>query len=317
MVKLDHGPGFDPYRSLLASCAVLFGRNDFRAKAGQLDEKTKWLLGSESSRVWSELEPRPSGPRMAFPAGGYYLLGKDFDLPSEIRAVIDCAPLGYLSIAAHGHADALSIVLSAGGRELLIDPGTFAYHTQKSWRDYFRGTIAHNTVRIDETDQSEIGGNFMWLAKAKTTLERHVPDGPTQSFAGEHDGYKRLRDPVTHRREITFDVDSSTFTVVDQLDTAGSHRVEIPWHWHEDANVKVGDDGRTVFARHGEATARLQCEHDGLEVMSYRGSEHPILGWVSRRFDVKRPTTCTLFTGQINGQARIVTTICVSVTGRP
>ena len=69
--------------------------------------------------------------------------------PREIRVVADAGPLGYRSIAAHGHADALSFSLSAAGLEFLIDPGTYAYHTQERWRNYFRGTSAHNTVRLD------------------------------------------------------------------------------------------------------------------------------------------------------------------------
>ena len=104
----------------------------------------------------------------------------------------------YLSIAAHGHADALAFTLSLGGEEFLIDPGTYAYHTQKLWRDYFRGTYAHNTVRVDEVDQSEIGGNFMWMRKARATLLRHEAQGSQQSWAASHDGYRRLPDPVTH-----------------------------------------------------------------------------------------------------------------------
>ncbi len=85
----------------------------------------------------------------------------------EIRLVVDAGPLGYRSIAAHGHADALSFTLSVGGLEFLVDPGTYAYHTQGAWRQYFRGTAAHNTVRVDGQDQSESGGNFMWLRKAR------------------------------------------------------------------------------------------------------------------------------------------------------
>jgi len=37
--------------------------------------------------------------------------------------VVDCAELGYKSIAAHGHADALSIVLSAFGVRSWLIPG--------------------------------------------------------------------------------------------------------------------------------------------------------------------------------------------------
>src|SRR5690606_32758000 len=154
MLRLSHEPGWDPYRSLLATCALLFDRADFKHKAGRLDDKTRWLFGPAAQARWDALPARPAPPRLTFPAGGHYLLGSDFDTAREVRIAIDCAPLGYLSIAAHGHADALAFTLSVAGHELLIDPGTYAYHTQKTWRDYFRGTLAHNTVRIDGEDQS-------------------------------------------------------------------------------------------------------------------------------------------------------------------
>jgi hypothetical protein len=43
----------------------------------------------------------------------------------------DAAPLGFLSIAAHGHADALSFILHVDGSPILVDPGMFTYHTHK------------------------------------------------------------------------------------------------------------------------------------------------------------------------------------------
>src|SRR5690606_1299896 len=91
-------------------------------------------------------------PVRAFPHGGYYVLGRSFGTPDEVRAVFDAGPLGFLSIAAHGHADCLSMTLSVSGREQLVDPGTYVYHAEPEWRDYFRGTAAHNTVRVDGVD---------------------------------------------------------------------------------------------------------------------------------------------------------------------
>jgi hypothetical protein len=139
-------PDFDRYRALLATGAVLFRRADFKAKAGKLDDKTRWLLGPQAQEVFDRIPTAARLPvRRDFPEGGYYILGDDFETPQEVRLVADAGALGYQAIAAHGHADALSFTLSAGGRELLVDPGTFAYHTEPMWRSYFRGTSAHNT----------------------------------------------------------------------------------------------------------------------------------------------------------------------------
>ena len=311
MLRLAHAPGFDPYRSLLASCALLFGRGDFKHKAGALDEKTRWLLGADAAARWAALPAEAAPPRLAFFEGGHYLLGADFDTPREVRIAVDCAPLGYLSIAAHGHADALAFTLSAGGRELLIDPGTYAYHTQKAWRDYFRGTLAHNTVRIDGEDQSVIGGNFMWLKKARARLVAHVPQASPQRFVGEHDGYARLADPVTHRRELRYDAALRRLTVIDHLDAQAPHTVEIAWHWSEEAQVSC-DDAELVLATHGPVGARLWCETPGFAPSLHRGEEPPrILGWVSRRFDERQPTTSTVFRGRIDRPTTITTQIAL------
>ncbi len=176
-------------------------------KAGALDDKTRALFGVEAEERYAALDARKTRLplRQTFPEGGYYVLGCEFDTPEEIRLVADAGALGYRSIAAHGHADALSFTLSAGGREFLIDPGTYAYHTQGAWRSYFRGTSAHNTVCIDGEDQSVQGGSFMWLKKANAGCSLWLSSAEKDCFEGWHDGYRRLDDPVKHRRLIELD----------------------------------------------------------------------------------------------------------------
>ncbi|MGH8217521.1 MAG: heparinase II/III family protein, partial [Steroidobacteraceae bacterium] len=120
---LDRGQLFG---SLLATGAVLFERAEFAVKAGEFDDKSRWLLGDEAQSAFARLASAPrSGalplPRF-FPQGGYYLLGDAFDTAREVKIIADAGALGYLSIAAHGHADALSFTLSVAGQPLLIDP---------------------------------------------------------------------------------------------------------------------------------------------------------------------------------------------------
>src|SRR5204863_4355100 len=55
VVRLSPEPGFCRYRSLLAAGAVLFRRGDFKAKAGRLDDKTRWLLGEGAQDVYDAL----------------------------------------------------------------------------------------------------------------------------------------------------------------------------------------------------------------------------------------------------------------------
>ncbi|MGH8747056.1 MAG: alginate lyase family protein, partial [Burkholderiales bacterium] len=228
LVRLARESEFCPWRSLLASGAVLFERGDFKARAERFDDQSRWLLGDAAAQRFAALPATPVLPaRRAFADGGYYVLGQDFGAPREVKLVADAGPLGYLSIAAHGHADALAFTLCAGGREILIDPGTYAYHRHGRWRDYFRGTAAHNTLRVDRQDQSLAGGSFLWLRHARARCELLESDACRDLFVGAHDGYLRLRDPVLHRRRIEFDKLASRIEVHDTLECAGEHFVEL------------------------------------------------------------------------------------------
>jgi hypothetical protein len=307
--SIDHVKKFNVYRSLLATGAVLFNRADFKAKAGKFDEKSRWMLGNMAEKTFNALpkEDTRLPVRRSFPEGGYYILGDGFEKPHEVRILADAGPLGYLSIAAHGHSDALSFTLSVGGCELLIDPGTFSFHTQKKWRDYFRGTSAHNTVRIDRVDQSVTGGNFLWSRHAKACCE-HFDIGLEQDvLVASHDGYQRLKDPVTHRRELFYDKPTRVLTVTDSLDCRQSHEMEIFWHFAEGCEVRIEE--RIVHARHGDVLLRMAMSDVAWWPELVVGQEEPPLGWVSRQFDVKIPSASVVWRMVIHGTISLKTII--------
>ncbi len=306
MVRFSVNPDFNVYRSLLATGAVLFKRADFKKKAGDFDEKSCWLLGIAGATQYAMLPITPCPPdRQRFPQGGYYVLGSDFNTEQEVRIVADAGPLGYLSIAAHGHADALAFTLFAGGQELLIDPGTFSYHTQPAWRSYFRSTAAHNTVTVDGVDQSETAGNFMWLRKAQAGCELWETGSEADVFAGWHDGYRRLSDPVLHKRKLVYQKRERVLLVEDLLECSGRHEVAFWWHFSEKCEVRI-DGGRV----------RVRCEHVELTMERHdaqgepclvSGRAHPPAGWISRRFDERQPSPSVVWREKIVGTTRRVT----------
>jgi hypothetical protein len=306
MVRFSREPAFCPYRSLLATGAVLFRRGDFKAKAGALDHKTRWLLGEGTDAAYRKIDATQTRlpVSQAFTAGGYYILGCDFETESEIRLVADAGPLGYQAIAAHGHADALAFSLSVGGLEFLIDPGTYAYHTQHAWRQYFRGTAAHNTLRVDAKDQSEPGGNFMWLRKARADCNLWSSASGQDVLEGWHDGYLRLADPVMHRRRITLDKAARRIVIDDTLQMAAGHLVELFFHCSEQCQVRRLEDGYAVRQRDKILTIKLPRSRGAVSHL-YHGSFAPISGWVSRRFDEKQPSPTIAWRARIEGKAAL------------
>lgn len=307
--------GFNVYRSLLATGAVLFGRPDFRLKAGGFDDKSRWLLGDRGALRFGALaEAAASAPsRRTFPDGGYWLLGDAFGTAREVHVLADAGPLGYLSIAAHGHADALAFTLSAGGQDILIDPGTYAYHTDTRWRDYFRGTSAHNTVQVDGLDQSISGGNFLWLRHAQARCVQFESTSEQDLWEAEHDGYRHLTDPLTHRRRLVLDKRKQLLTVIDTLECTGRHTAVLHWHFAERCAVELQDT--TAVAYCGKIRVRITLPPEGGRAELVCGADDPPLGWISDRLDEKRPTFCLRWRAEIRGPARLTTEIRIERQG--
>jgi hypothetical protein len=302
---------FCPARSLLATGALLFKRGDFKLKARTLDDRTRWLLGAQADAQFAALDAEKTRLplRQAFPEGGYFVIGCGFDTPAEIRVVADAGPLGFRANATHGHADALSFTLSVGGREFLVDPGTYAYHTQEAWRRYFRGTAAHNTLRIDALDQAIPGGRFRWRRRARAGCSLWLSSPEKDSFEAWHDGYMRLEDPVKHRRLIELDKVGRKLVVEDALEMSEDHDVELFFHLSELCVVDPCPGG-FVASRDGIAvTLRLP---DGGSPRVYQGNLSPMLGWRSPAFDVRLAAPVIVWQARLTGPARLRTEICVS-----
>jgi hypothetical protein len=309
VVSLSHEKDFCNYHSLMATGAVLFNRSDFKKLAKKFDDKSLCFLGKKGGDIFNNIkqELNFSVNRNVLSQSGFYIFGKNLGASNEIRGMIDCGSLGYLSIAAHGHADSLAFYLSVAGHEILIDPGTYAYHTKMKWRNYFRGTSAHNTIRIDDKNQSIIGGNFMWLKHANSVCEKWESTSEFDFFSGYHDGYTRLNDPVLHRRIVKYIKEINEFIIFDSLSCEQSHKVERFWHFSEKCDVEIIEN--TVVACNDRVRVTISPSEPTCTIDLCKGNEDSPLGWVSRRYDFKVPTWTAVFTDTILKSTKLETTV--------
>jgi hypothetical protein len=224
---------------------------------------------------------------------------------SEIWCRCDGGPHGFLSIAAHAHADALSVEVRCDGVEVLADPGTYAYHGEPEWRSYFRSTIGHNTVEIDGRDQSQQSGPFMWARRARTR-EIQVPD-PELAWAGEHDGYARLSPAAVHRRTVRLDQEERALEITDLIDDGG-HDVRMAFHLGPDVTAELVANGAVLRWDGPDApgAARLDLPAE-LEWQLYRGETEPILGWYSARLGERIPAATLLGRGRCKAEDPLIT----------
>lgn len=293
------------YLDVLAAVDILL---ECRKPALPLPQKVYWYvfcLGKTLKAVEQIPVAENTYPSL-FPEGGYAVLGK-----GAAHLVFDAGSLGYPSIAAHGHADALNICLAVDGMWWLIDPGTYVYHSEHGWRDYFRGTAAHNTLQMDGLNQSEIGGPFLWLRHAHARLVDAGADGHGgQWVVGEHDGYKKLGG--VHTRRVELDNAGCKLTISDEVQGGGEHDLRIHFHFAPDVELLPGPQNGTWQAtRSGAAFKLLVVVDDAWCWDVVRGSEAPKLGWYSPALGTKVPT-CTL-RGVWRGQlpVRVATRILI------
>ena len=310
---LDLGGPRGDARSWLAVAGAVFQRDDFLTVSRGPQEPLFWLLGAESTRQSKKIDSPTTAPVIhsrAFPNSGLYLLQDGgLDTDQRLSVTFDCGELGFKSIAAHGHADALSVTLRVGGQDILIDPGTYDYFTYPAWRDYFRSTRAHNTIQIDGRDQSEMLGPFLWGQRARARCLEFSFDGDVHHVIGEHDGYSQLEDPVTHRRRVALDRVNRVVTIEDELISTARHDLAIHFHFSEACSLTARQAHRF---RVDAGRQCLEIELDPrLSPSIVLGSETPMLGWASRAYHRKSPSPVLLGREEFSGGVVIRTRIRV------
>jgi hypothetical protein len=209
----------------LAIGAALFDNAEFKTVAGNLTEEALWLLGPAVAGQFDAMAaaPGPASSAALTGCGGYVMANH-----RGAQLVMDAGPQG-THTAGHGHADALSIHVSANGQELLTDPGTCEYGGDGLNRRWFRSTAAHNTVQIDGLDQAEIKGPFSWASLPITKVERWIAGEQFDVFCGSHNGYERLPGAVNHQRWV-INFKAGFWLVRDVILGRGCHSIDVAWH---------------------------------------------------------------------------------------
>ena len=205
----------------------------------------------------------PSGFRI-FNDGGYSVWRERVN-DKNILAIMDHGPLGYLSIAAHGHADALALWLHIDDIPVFIDAGTYLYHSGGEWRDYFRSTKAHNTLTIDDKNTSTISGAFNWSQKANCKILSSKCELDNWHIEASHDGYKKSLG-VTHIRRFER-ASKDSFIISDHLEgklLPASSNVKRRFFVGLNCDARMNDDNSVTIYHNSKPIiiVKLDCDEE-------------------------------------------------------
>jgi hypothetical protein len=228
---------FWDFRPILSAGAVLFNRPDWKFAAGRFDEEAFWLLGADGLNLWERLEVcPPEQTSRAFPQAGLYVIRDAWAADTDV-AFFRCGPfgLGGEGHCAHAHCDLLSFVLWVSGQPLLVDSGTYIYHGP--WRDPFRLTAAHNTVRIDGREQAIPMLHFNW---------QQVPEAKCIEWTG-----KRVIGALTYSGQVEFTRElthprSGVWELVDMFSGHAEHSLEWFFHFAPGLDLQLQEGEHTL-----------------------------------------------------------------------
>ena len=268
---------FSDYRPLL-QLGWYVTQKQFLFEPGPWDEDIFWLCSPLS------LQGRGAGVRVkqsqsSFSHAGLYLLHS-----TEGKAIIRCTDFQ----SRPSHADQLHVDLWWKGKNIACDAGTYLYSGEGIWRNGLAHTSLHNTVTVDHQDQMKMLTRFTWTNWSKGNVLRH----DANVWEGEHNGYKRLADPVSHKRTV-LSLGEDRWLVVDHLVGRQQHHYALHWLLN-DFPYEQGENSilLSIDSEKYKVQAGLLEGKSAFSVV--RGDPNSTRGWRSQYYGDREPAISVL-----------------------
>jgi hypothetical protein len=174
-----------------------------------------------------------------------------------------CGEIGQFGKGGHSHNDQLSFTFNYGGKDFIVDPGTYCYTLSVDARNKFRSVTLHNTLVVAGKEQNLWRTNnlddLFWISEHRTKSKLIQID--TRLIAGEHYAYSR-----PHRRIFSFE--QNKILAEDILGIDGVKY--LYFHLHPDVVAEI--QGNIVYLTNGNIKVSLVFENTTIEIEEYEYS---------------------------------------------
>ncbi|HYH83633.1 MAG TPA: alginate lyase family protein [Longimicrobium sp.] len=126
-----------------------------------------------------------------------------------------------------GHIDPLHLDVRVDGREVVVDPGTFAYNAPPPWRNGLAGAAVHNGPVLDDAPPGVPGPRFLWYIWPAARLLRAEPAPGGALLEAEVPGASRR----------TVRVAPGRVEVEDRVLRPGTREAAVRWLLHPGADA--------------------------------------------------------------------------------
>jgi hypothetical protein len=286
-----------PFPGLLTIGGELFGRPEwFRKTERAMKRLTFWRGNSlpksddQPATGLNKISGRPV--LVTFRDGGMTLMRWD-----KSRILFRHSRLGLANTAGHGHADALSVLFSWNTVPVLIDLGSGQYNGDQTIRNFFRSTIAHNTVEVNGRDQAKMLGPFLWETPYETDLLQ-TGTAPVLFAEARHNGYVK-EFGIAHTRRVEL-VSPNQWILTDQFSNVNNAFIRGAFHFGPCKHVIKKENCTEVI--YSEFAFSVTWP-PGFNIEVFFGSQDPFMGWRSTVYGKWEPIYSVSFSSEIKQNA--------------
>lgn len=181
--------------------------------------------------------------------------------------IMDCGDIGPDYQPGHTHCDFLSYELMKDGQRIIVDTGTSEYEPGER-RHYLRSTAAHNTVSINQMEQSVIWGEFRVAQRAKKKSASIDYSSNEVLIKAAYRGFFKqswsFNPEFEHSRQINVKLVKESIKVIEVVDRISALSkcqegtfIQSFIHFHPDIDIEKNNDGKCLLQRSGKKIGEL------------------------------------------------------------
>jgi len=226
------------HKYLLNLAAIYYKDQEFKGSPFDFNEEVFWIFGKTGKDIYGRTPGRKESLKSkSFPNAGWFIMRSEKDY-----CFISCGPNGQNGRGGHAHNDKLSFELILGGRDIIVDPGTYVYTPYPKERSKFRSTKYHNTVNFNDYEQSEISKKYIFSLPERVEIKNASLKETKNEI--EFEGEIQYLD-FSHKRIIKLDKESGNWQIIDSISNLEPVEAKLIFHLSPD----VFFDDNCIFSK--------------------------------------------------------------------
>lgn len=292
---------FSIYNSLLISASTKYNMSYNLRR--EFDLRNYLIFGDEFEV--KNLEPNIYKDRI-FNSSGYAFL---YDNANRVKVAFDFGDIGDHISAAHGHSDIFHFTLDIDGIPILVDSGTYQYHSiYAKWREYFRSVSAHNTISVNGIDHAKQNSRMSWISKPKVTLNKYKLSQKCSFIDAETDAFKK--ENIIHGRKLLFNKKNQNIKIFDKLNfiTNNTESRMIYFYLNFGNELQIVHNHNEIIIKIGDNDLSIRNSKFNKGFLSV-ANENNVLGWRSNNYGTKSKGHYFLLKLELNESEELITEI--------